>query len=253
MSMQIEKGGNAFSLEGKTILVTGASSGIGRQIAVGCAQAGAKVVAAGRDIARLEALLEALDHPGHRYIAGDLREDVAIKALASQAGKLDGVVFSAGISALAPLRLVSRQHIEAQLAVNLIAPTLLTQQLLVCNAVQPGGAFLFISSLSAHVGVHGVAAYSASKSALEAMTRSLALEVAKKKIRVNCLAPGAVETPMLEAGRTTSGGLDEILTKYPLGFGQPEDVAHAAVFFLSPASRWVTGTTLVLDGGYSIG
>lgn len=242
-----------FSLAGKTILVTGASSGIGRQIALSCAKFGASIIAAGRDVIRLEALLTELNGLGHRYVAGDLREDAAVKTLAEQSGKVDGVVHSAGISALAPMRQVSRKHLEMQLAINLVCPTLLTQQLLVRNAVLAGGSLLFISSISAHIGVHGVSAYAASKAGLEAMTRSLALEVTKKRIRVNCLAPGLVETPMLEAALATTGGLDDTRAKYPLGFGKPEDVAYATVFFLSDASRWITGTTLILDGGHSIG
>ncbi len=244
---------NPFSLDGKTVLVTGASSGIGRQIALGCAYAGAIVVATGRDKARLDALLVELNGSGHRCVPADLAVDTGIKELALQAGKVDGVVHSAGISALAPLRLASRAHIESQMGTNFVAPYLLTQQLLLRNAIAQGGAILFISSISAHIGVHGVSAYGASKAALEAMTRSLAIEVAKKKIRVNCLAPGLVETPMLQAALATTGGMEQTIAAYPLGLGKPEDIANAAVFFLSVASRWITGTTLILDGGHTIG
>lgn len=242
-----------FSLHEKIILVTGASSGIGRQIALSCAQAGAKIIASGRDAQRLKATLEALSGTGHQTLAVDLCNDAAVKAAVATLGKIDGVVHSAGIAMLAPLRLASRRHIESQLASNLLGPMLLTQQLLLKNAIQQGGAILFISSISAHIGVHGVSSYSASKGALEAMARSLSMEVAKKTIRVNCLAPGLVQTPMLDAALRTSGGLDEVFKRYPLGLGLPEDVANAAIFFLSPASRWITGTTLVLDGGHTVG
>jgi len=245
---------SAFSLEGKTVLVTGASSGIGRQIAISVAEAGAAVIASGRDEARLSALLSELGHARHRVVVADLSEDASIKTLAEQAGKIDGVVHSAGISALAPVRLASRAHVQSQLDINYTGPLLLTQHLLLRNAIAAGGAIVFVSSISAHIGVQGVAAYGASKAALEGMARVLAMEVAKRKIRVNCLAPGLVETPMLAAARsTTGGGLDETLAKYPLGVGQPEDVANAAIFFLSSASRWITGTTLVLDGGHTVG
>jgi NAD(P)-dependent dehydrogenase (short-subunit alcohol dehydrogenase family) len=244
---------SAFSLIGKAILVTGASSGIGRQIALSCAEAGATVIASGRDEGRLQALLGELGGEPHRYVVANLSADASIMSLAEQVGKIDGVVHSAGVSALAPLRLASRPHVESQLDVNYVAPLLLSQQLLVRNAIAPGGAIVFVSSISAHIGVHGVGAYAASKAALEAMARALAMEVAKKKIRVNCLAPGLVETPMLAAARATTGGLDETLATYPLGVGLPEDVAHAAIFFLSHASRWITGTTLILDGGHTVG
>lgn len=244
---------SAFNLDGKTILVTGASSGIGRQIALSCAQAGAQIIASGRDPQRLEVTLEAMPNTGHRTLALDLCDDAAVKVAVSTLGKIDGVVHGAGISLLAPLRLATRPHIESQLASNLVGPMLLTQQLLLRNAIGQGGSIVFISSISAHIGVHGVSSYSASKGALEAMARSLSMEVAKKGIRVNCLAPGLVQTPMFEAALSTTGGLDETIKNYPLGLGQPEDVAHAAIFFLSPASRWITGTTLVLDGGHTVG
>lgn len=244
---------NSFSLAGNRILVTGASSGIGKQIAKSCAAAGATVVATGRDAGRLQGLLAELPGAGHGVVTCDLADDASIKALVEKTGKVDGVVHSAGIYMLAPLRLSSRAHIEDQLRINTVGPMLLTQQLLLRNAVNPGGSMVFISSISGHIGVNGVSAYGGSKAALEAMARSLSLEVAKKKIRVNCLAPGLVETPMLEAARAAAGGLEDILAKYPLGLGKPEDVANAAIFFLSPASRWITGTTLVIDGGHIVG
>lgn len=244
---------SAFSLEGKTILVTGASSGIGRQISISCSQAGAQIVALGRDAHRLDATLNSMCGLGHRGIQLDLVDEAAIKSTVPAIGKVDGIVHAAGISMLAPLRLASRTHIESQLAANLIGPMLLTQQLLLKNAIQQGGSLVFISSISAHIGVHGVSSYSASKGAIEAMARSLSMEVAKKGIRVNCLAPGLVQTPMFEAALSTTGGLDETIKSYPLGLGQPEDVANAAIFLLSAASRWITGTTLILDGGHTVG
>lgn len=252
-TMETDARPNPFSLAGRRILVTGASSGIGRQIALGCAQAGAEVVASGRDSGRLDATLAALDGSGHQALALDLCDEAAIQSAVPEMGPLDGVVHGAGISLLAPLRLATRSHIESQLAANLVGPMLLTRQLLLRNSLRRGGAIVFISSISAHIGVHGVSSYAASKGALEAMARSLSMEVARKGIRVNCLAPGLVRTPMFEAALSTTGGLDETIKAYPLGLGLPEDVAHAAVFFLSPASRWITGATLVLDGGHTVG
>lgn len=244
---------NPFSLAGKTILVTGASSGIGRQIALSCAEAGAALIISGRDEARLNSVLSSLQGEAHRAITADLSTDAGIESLGATAGKIDGVVHSAGISQLAPMRMISRAHVQDQLNTNVIAPMLLTRQLLARNSIREHGSILFISSISAHIGVHGVAAYSASKAALEGMTRSLSMEVARKKLRVNCLAPGLVETPMFAAAQSTTGGLEETVAKYPLGIGKPEDVANAAIFFLSQASRWITGTTLVLDGGHTVG
>lgn len=248
-----KQAGDVFTLRGKTVLVTGASSGIGYQIALSCALAGASVVATGRDESRLSALLTEMDGPAHRFLLADLRDDSNVKTLASQIERIDGVVHSAGISALAPLRLATRAHIESQMNINYVAPMLLTQQLLLRNAISNAGSIVFLSSISAHIGVPGVCAYGASKAALEAMARGLALEVAKKAIRVNCVAPGLVDTPMLKEARANVASLDQTLARYPLGLGQPADVAHAAVFLLSPASRWITGTTLTIDGGHTVG
>lgn len=244
---------NKFSLYGKRILVTGASSGIGRQIALSCAAVGASLIITGRNSERLNSLLNELGDAQHASVVTDLDSDAGIDALGTQIDKIDGVVHCAGVSMLAPMRMISRQHIEAQLNTNVVAPMLLTKQLLARNAIRESGSIIFISSISAHIGVHGVAAYSASKAAIEGMMRSLSMEIARKKIRVNCLAPGFVETPMLEAARSVNGGLEATVAKYPLGIGQPEDVANATIFFLSPASRWITGTTLVLDGGHTVG
>jgi NAD(P)-dependent dehydrogenase (short-subunit alcohol dehydrogenase family) len=186
---------NPFSLAGKTVLVTGASSGIGRQIALSCAQAGADIVASGRNEARLASLIDELPPDAHRPLACDLGDNSQTEALAEQASKLHGLVHCAGTALLAPLHMATNQHIEDQLAVNTVAPMHLTRQLLLRNALQPGDAIVFVSSISAHIGVAGVAAYSASKAALEAMARCLAMEVARKKIRANCLAPAWSNPP----------------------------------------------------------
>lgn len=246
---------DVFSLQGRRVLVTGASSGIGRQIALTCAEAGALVVASGRNKERLQDVLSAMNRfgCGHQIVEADLSCDEGIAGLGAAVQNLDGIVHCAGISHLAPLKLASRGHIEDQLNSNVVAPMLLTRQLLARNSLREQGSIVFISSISAHIGVHGVTAYSASKAALEGMARSLAMEVSRKRIRVNCLAPGLVETPMFEAAQRTTGGLEETIAKYPLGLGLPQDVANAAVFFLSQASRWITGTTLVLDGGHTVG
>jgi len=240
-----------FSLKGRRILVTGASSGIGRQVAIDCASAGAHVVISGRDIERLQAVLEELDGIFHQSVLADLNDDEQIKALGSDVGKIDGVVHCAGVAGLSPMRQMTRKHIQHLLDNNLIGPVLLTRHLLANNALSEHGSILFISSLSAHAGVPGIAAYSSAKAGLEATTRSLAAEVARKKIRVNCIAPGLVRTRMINGSLRISGELD--VSRYLLGIGEPEDVASAVIFLLSPASRWITGTTMLLDGGYSLG
>jgi NAD(P)-dependent dehydrogenase (short-subunit alcohol dehydrogenase family) len=148
--------------------------------------------------------------------------------------------------------MMTEAHLLEIMAINVNAPMLLTQGLLKKQKIQNGGSILFISSIAAHIGVPGVAGYSGSKAALIGMMRCLAMEVIKKKIRVNCLSPALVNSPLLEATAELVGSMDQEEKNYPLGFGRPEDIANASVFFLADASRWITGTTLVMDGGLTV-
>lgn len=241
-----------FSLEGKRILVTGASSGLGRAIATTCASRGATVVLAGRDMARLDETRGALAGTGHQSVSADLVEADGRDRVVAECGAVDGLVHSAGISRLSPIRMASAQHLADVWKINYEAPVLLTQKLLAKNLVKANGSILFLSSIAAFIGVAGVGAYSGTKAALIATMRCLAMEVVKRGIRVNCLAPALVETPLLAATETVVANMDAQKAAYPLGFGKPDDVANAAVFYLSGASRWITGTTLVMDGGLTI-
>ncbi|CAM3564466.1 SDR family NAD(P)-dependent oxidoreductase [Paracidovorax anthurii] len=246
-----------FHLTGRRILVTGATSGLGHAIAVACARMGASVIGVGRDAARLERTQEALlaaSGAEHRMVRADLTQAADRAALIDALGTapVNGVVHSAGISRLAPVRMMTEQHLREVQGINVDAPMLLTQALLKRSLVAPGGSMVFIASIAAHIGVPGVAAYSGTKAALIAMVRCLAMEVVKRGIRANCLSPALVETPLLDATAALVGSMEQERGNYPLGFGRPDDVANAAVFLLSEASRWVTGTTLVMDGGLTI-
>ena len=243
---------NPFSLDGYRVLVTGASSGIGRQIAIHCSRMGAQVVACGRDETRLNTVMAELAGDANTALLADLTTDDGVAAVVAQAGKLNGVVHCAGISRLAPIKMVNARHLREVSAINFDAPVLLTQRLLAKGSIAGGGSIVFISSIAAHIGVPGVGIYSASKAALIAMMRCLAMEVVKRGIRANCLSPALVESPLLDATEKLVGSLEAERGNYPLGFGKPEDVANAAVFLLSQASRWITGTTIVMDGGLTV-
>ncbi|WP_280188182.1 SDR family NAD(P)-dependent oxidoreductase [Delftia sp. PS-11] len=248
---------NPFSLENQRILVTGSTSGLGKKIALTCAHMGAEVICTGRDQDRLEKTLtelQSISDRSHQAIQADLTQASGRDALVTSIEKkpLNGVVHSAGISRLSPVRMITEQHLREVQSINVDAPMLITQALLKRNLVAPEGSMVFIASIAAHIGVPGVAAYSGTKAALLAMVRCLAMEVVKRRIRANCLSPALVETPLLEATATMIGSMEQERGNYPLGFGKPEDVANAAVFLISGASRWITGTTLVMDGGLTI-
>ena len=240
---------NPFSLAGKRVLVTGASSGIGRQIAISCAGMGAQVTVTGRDSARLATTLADLEGTGHTLVEADMQHGEGVARVVDACGELDGVVHAAGIVKLVPLRLISEKHIQELFAINVNAPMLLTRGLVAKRRIAAGGSVVFISAIASHVGPVATSVYSATKAALLGAMRSVALELVKQKIRANCIAPGYVRSPMLDRLESTSAGIEARYDYAPLGLGEPEDVANATVFFLSDASRWITRNYFMLDGG----
>lgn len=241
-----------FSLAGKRILVTGASSGIGRQIAISCAQMGAQLVVSGRNAERLAATFAELEGEGHVQITSELGKQEDIDRLATEAGVVNGLVHAAGVSKLAPFRLISRVQLDEMFSSNVYAPMLLTKGLLARKRIAQGGSILFVSAVASHIGPLASGVYSASKAALLGAMRTLALEVAKQGIRANCIVPGYVRTPMLDSLNQSGGSIDEHTELTPLGLGEPEDVAYAAVFYLSDASRWITRNYFIIDGGLTV-
>lgn len=235
-----------FGLQGKTILVTGASKGIGQEVARQCAAAGAQLVIAGRDAARLDETLKTLAGEGHRALAAELTDPVARKQFAADCGALDGVVHSAGIRGLSPMKMVSDAFLARVMDTNYHAPMMLTRDLLAKGQVRANGSLLFLSSIAALTGTVGVGPYSGSKAALIGTMRPLALELAKRGIRANALAPGLVETTLITEDKDW---FEESRKRYPLGIGLPADVAQACLYFLSDASRKVTGAVFSMDGG----
>lgn len=241
----------------RSILVTGASSGLGRSTCVVLSRLGARIVAVGRDERRLIETADQLDGNGHLVRPFDLSnvDDIPkwMKSLASEHGTLQGVVHSAGLHLARPLQMLKTDAVHELLQLNVTAGMMLAKGLRQRGVHDAPASIVFLSSVMGQVGQAGVSAYCASKGAVDAMTRSLALELASQGIRVNAVAPGQVETEMLDRQQQTltAEQFDQIKAMHPLGLGQPEDVAHAVAFLLADTSRWITGTTLTVDGGYT--
>jgi NAD(P)-dependent dehydrogenase (short-subunit alcohol dehydrogenase family) len=210
------------------------------------------VIISGRNEARLSETLTLLTGDRHQSIAADLTASDQLRSLADNCGQVDGLFFSAGIAAIAPFRMVSEKHIRSVMAIDFEAPVLLTQRLLQRRQIAAGGSIVFNTAVSVQNSPAGSAIYSAAKSALHAASRSLALEVAKDRIRVTCLQLGYVQTEMLD--RLKESGMDpaELSSHTPLGIGSVEDAANAAIFLLSNGSRWISRTALTADGGLSL-
>ncbi len=245
---------NPFSVEGKTILVTGASSGIGESVARSLAELGAQVILSGRNLPKLESICNNL--PGiHSIIQADLLDEGALISISEQIPVLDGIVFCAGIVDYTPVRFLSEEKIRDLFDVNFTSQVLLCKHILKANKVKKnGGSLVFISSVSSLLGVPATLAYAASKAALVAAVRVLASELAVRKIRVNAISPGVVKTPMTQQAMEQVGDESylEGEKKYPLGYGMPEDVANACIYLVSDAGKWITGTNLLLDGGLTL-
>lgn len=245
----------SFSLQGKKILITGASSGIGRATAILCANMGANLIITGRTASKLDEVFKLLKGENHKQIVLDLNLPDAITKLVDLIEGLDGLVHSAGISENIPLSYTTSTKLARIMRINFEIPFLATQQLLKKKKINKQSSIVFVSSIS---GVNSVAvggsAYSASKGAISASIRVMALELAGKKIRVNAICPGMVKTNLnTENDNITSDQLKEDeLRNYPLGYGTPEQIAYSIVFLLGDCSSWITGTNLIIDGGASI-
>lgn len=243
---------NPFSLEGKTILVTGASSGIGRSTAIECSKLGAKVVITGRNAERLHEIFTSLTGDGHIQVIADLSTVAGIEDLVSNLPILDGCVSNAGYNVTQLVPYIKYDEIDRIFAINAKASIYLTHLLVKRKILCNGASVVFTSSIAA-IGACSVgnSLYSATKGAVSAFMRNAAVDLAAKKIRCNAVLPGMIETPMKD-GKTilTAEQLNENLRLYPLKrYGSPEDVAYGIIYLLSDASSWVTGIELVIDGG----
>ena len=245
-----------FSLLGKRILVTGASSGIGRATAIECSKMGANVILTARNEERLNETLQQMDNIQlHQIIVADLSNMDDIKTLVDSMGNpLDGIVQCAGFTVPKPFQFVNQKDIDSIMAVNFMAPAILSQMLLKKKMLNKGASIVFISSISGvWVSYVGSSLYSASKGAVNGLVKGMAIELAAKSIRVNCVNPGMVETNILEKGIISDEQLHNDMQLYPLKrHGKPEEIAYAVIYLLSDASAWVTGTNLLIDGGYTL-
>lgn len=247
-----------FSLKNKVILITGASSGIGRSCSVECSKRGANLILLGRNRDELMKTVSLLDSGcKSEVITEDITQLENIESFIAEKvlilGQISGFIHCAGIEKTLPLKKHESALYQDIFAINVIAGFEIAKILSLKKYKDQRSSFVFIASVAGMVGEPGKAAYSASKGALISGTRSLAMELCRSNIRVNSISPAMVNTPILEKMFNDIGeeASAEIIRKHPLGIGNPEDVANACVFLLSDASRWITGTNMVVDGGYS--
>lgn len=250
---------NPFDLNGKVICVTGASSGIGRQCAITCSQFGAKVVLLARNEERLAETLSLLEHTQmHAVFSVDLTDYEKVSQVANETvakmGRINGILHCAGISTTLPLKLVTPDKLEAFFQSNVFSAYNLTREFCkIGRFAQDGGSIVFFSSVMGKAGASGKSLYSMTKGALLSGARSLACELAPKKIRVNTISPGIVITPINNNLPHISDPERRKITErqHLLGLGETTDIANACIYLLSDASKWVTGIDLCVDGGYT--
>ena len=241
---------NPFSLSGKTVLVTGASSGIGQAIAISISKMGATVVINGRNIAKLENTLSQMVGVSNSIIAADITKEEDIASLSDTVPQLDGIVHCAGIGHRMPAKMLTANDIDTVMRANFNGAVLLQAALLQKKKVDKDSSIVFIASKAANYPSPGNAVYSASKGALISYARCLALELAPRGIRVNCICPAMVWTDLIMQNEVTVDQLKASEQNYPLKrYGKPEDVAYLAVYLLSNVSSWMTNSCIDLTGG----
>jgi len=243
-----------FTLKEKKVFVSGASSGIGKAIAIECSRMGATLCITGRNTERLNGTFSQLEGSGHIQIVADLKTDDGIKAVVEAMPLLDGIVHCAGIAKPWPFQFSGKEVINEVMGINFYSPAILSQQLLKNKKINKGASIVFISSIS---GVScssvGGSVYSASKGAINGLVKGMALDLAPKMIRVNTVNPGMIDTNILTAGAISEEQLKEDTNRYPLKrYGKPEEVAYLVIYLLSDASSWVTGSSLLIDGGFTL-
>lgn len=241
---------NPFTLEGKIILVTGASSGIGRGVAVACANMGAEVIVLARNPKRLDETMNLMSKGNHTVAVCDLTNPEDVEKTVEQLPKLDGIVHCAGIGQRLLCKELEASDVDSVMDVNFKAPILLQSQILKKKKINKGASIVFVASIASWSPSIGNAVYSASKGALISYANCLGLELAPRQIRVNCISPAMVRTELVYNEGLSEEQLKEDEQKYPLKrYGTPEDIAYLAVYMLSNASSWMTGSNVKITGG----
>ena len=246
---------NPYSLEGKTILITGASSGIGQTTAIECSKLGAKVIVTARNPERLQETFSQLEGEGHQQIIADISKEEDICSLVEQVPKLDGVVNNAGVAGTSLVAFYKREEIETMFNTNTMAAVMITKMLVKKKKMNNPSSIVFTSSAEGVFGstpANGV--YGMTKAALNAFMQTAALELGRKGIRCNTVNPSMVQTRMaVPTGAISAEQLEIDRKKYPLGrYGEPRDIALAIIYLLSDAASWVTGTAFKIDGGRNL-
>lgn len=240
---------NPYSLKGKTVLVTGASSGIGRSTAIECSKMGASVIITARNEDRLRETLSLMEGDNNQMILADLSSIEDIDALVAQIPEIDGLVNNAGFTKMRPILQVNEQVFKDIMQVNAFAPIMLTQKVIKKKKLIQG-SIIFTSSMAALKSSPANSMYGCSKAAVSNFVRNAAQEFASKKIRVNAVCPSMVETEIMKDNMLSEEQISASKASYPLGrWGKPEEIAWAIIFFLSDASQWITGTNMIIDGG----
>lgn len=244
-------GYNPFSLSGKTILVTGASSGIGRCTAIECSKMGGRIILTGRNEERLQETYQSLKGEGHKIIVGDLINEADVDNLVQSIDKIEGLVLCAGKGMTSPFSFCTREKYDEIFDVNFFAPVELLRLIVKKKKLTKNSSVVFVSSIGGVSAFSvGNCVYGASKAALTSTMKTCAHELAPKKIRVNSVNPGMVNTRLIQGGNLSEEQHQADMERYPLKrYGEPEDVAYGIIYLLSDASSWVTGTSLVIDGG----
>lgn len=243
-----------FSLKGKTIMVTGASSGIGKATSILASKLGASVVLVARNRQRLDETLSGMSGQKHMDLTVELTDDEQLNTLVETLPSLDGAVFCAGKGLTLPVQFCDREHFDEIFNVNFFSTVELMRLLYKKKKIAKNGSLVLLASMGGtHVFSGGNGIYGASKAALDSFMKFAAKEFAARRIRVNSICPAMVDTPLIHRGTVSDEQLYEDAKRYPLKrYGQPEDIANAAVFLLSEASSWITGTSMIVDGGLSI-